>query len=55
MGGNTRVVISGAAPLADHVEEFLRTVMCSPVLQGYGRFNTLALNLVSVFRDDNKI
>ncbi|CAM6085910.1 unnamed protein product [Calypogeia fissa] len=36
MGGKVRIVISGAAPLADHVEEFLRTALCTPVVQGYG-------------------
>jgi hypothetical protein len=38
LGGRVRLVISGAAPLSGHVEEFLRVIMCSPVLQGYGMF-----------------
>jgi hypothetical protein len=36
LGGNVKIVISGAAPLAPHVEEFLRVVTCAPVVQGYG-------------------
>jgi long-chain acyl-CoA synthetase len=36
LGGHVRLVLSGAAPLSPHVEEFLRVVMCAPVLQGYG-------------------
>lgn len=36
LGGRVRLVISGAAPLSGHVEEFLRVIMCAPVLQGYG-------------------
>jgi long-chain acyl-CoA synthetase len=36
LGGNVRVILSGAAPLATHVEEYLRVVTCAHVLQGYG-------------------
>lgn len=31
-----RIILSGAAPLSAHVEEFLRVVACCHVLQGYG-------------------
>lgn len=42
LGGNVKIVISGAAPLAAHVEEYLRVVTCAPVVQGYGvHFNHL--------------
>ena len=33
-----RIILSGAAPLASHVEEYLRIVTGSHVLQGYGNF-----------------
>ncbi|XP_077233193.1 putative CoA ligase CCL6 isoform X2 [Tasmannia lanceolata] len=36
LGGQVRILISGAAPLPRHVEEFLRVTSCSVVLQGYG-------------------
>lgn len=36
LGGNVRLILSGAAPLATHVEAFLRVVACAHVLQGYG-------------------
>lgn len=36
LGGNVRLILSGAAPLSTHVEEFLRVVACCHVLQGYG-------------------
>ncbi len=36
LGGHVRIVISGGAPLSSHVEEYLRVVMCAPILQGYG-------------------
>ncbi|KAI8474564.1 MAG: hypothetical protein J3K34DRAFT_407403 [Monoraphidium minutum] len=36
LGGRVNVILSGGAPLAPHVEEFLRVAMCAPVAQGYG-------------------
>lgn len=35
-GGRVRILLSGAAPLPKHVEEFLRVTSCSSVSQGYG-------------------
>lgn len=32
-----RIILSGAAPLASHIESFLRVVACCNVLQGYGK------------------
>ncbi|XP_073302440.1 long chain acyl-CoA synthetase 4-like [Primulina huaijiensis] len=48
LGGNVRLILSGAAPLAAHVEEFLRVVSCSYVLQGYGLTETCAGTFVSI-------
>ncbi|CAI9094303.1 OLC1v1030020C1 [Oldenlandia corymbosa var. corymbosa] len=48
LGGNVRLILSGAAPLATHVEEFLRVVSCSHVLQGYGLTETCAGTFVSL-------
>ncbi|KAI3453817.1 hypothetical protein Pfo_010480 [Paulownia fortunei] len=48
LGGNIRLILSGAAPLASHVEEFLRVVSCSYVLQGYGLTETCAGTFVSI-------
>lgn len=42
LGGNVKIVISGAAPLASHVEDFLRVVTCAPVVQGYGKCTLLS-------------
>lgn len=36
LGGRVRLLISGAAPLPRHVEEFLRVTCCSTLTQGYG-------------------
>lgn len=40
LGGNVRLILSGAAPLANHVETYLRVVLCASVLQGYGLTET---------------
>ncbi|CAI9775781.1 unnamed protein product [Fraxinus pennsylvanica] len=48
LGGNVRLILSGAAPLASLVEEFLRVVSCSYVLQGYGLTETCAGTFVSI-------
>ncbi|KAI7739208.1 hypothetical protein M8C21_005630 [Ambrosia artemisiifolia] len=36
LGGRVRIILSGGAPLAPHVEAYLKVVTCSHVLQGYG-------------------
>ena len=48
LGGSVRVIVSGGAPLASHVEQFLRTSMCCPVVQGYGLTETMAASFVAV-------
>ncbi|KAL1222586.1 Long chain acyl-CoA synthetase 4 [Cardamine amara subsp. amara] len=48
LGGNVRIILSGAAPLPSHVESFLRVVACSHVLQGYGLTESCAGTFVSL-------
>ncbi|KAJ6393544.1 hypothetical protein OIU77_022894 [Salix suchowensis] len=48
LGGNVRLILSGAAPLSNHVEAFLRVVSCAHVLQGYGLTETCAGTFVSL-------
>ncbi|KAL8141581.1 hypothetical protein V2J09_014613 [Rumex salicifolius] len=48
LGGRVRLILSGAAPLASHVETFLRVVACCYVLQGYGLTETCAGTFVSL-------
>lgn len=43
-----RIILSGAAPLASHVESFLRVVACCHVLQGYGLTESCAGTFVSL-------
>ncbi|KAI3946070.1 hypothetical protein MKX01_024826 [Papaver californicum] len=48
LGGRVRCLISGAAPLPRHVEEFLRVTCCGIVSQGYGLTESSAGCLTSV-------
>ncbi|KAF7828146.1 long chain acyl-CoA synthetase 4-like [Senna tora] len=48
LGGNVRIILSAAAPLATHVEAFLRVVTCAHVLQGYGLTETCGGTFVSL-------
>lgn len=47
LGGLVKVVVSGGAPLAPHVEDFLRVTMCCPVVQGYGLTETSAASFIA--------
>ncbi|ERN17645.1 long chain acyl-CoA synthetase 2 [Amborella trichopoda] len=48
LGGRVRMMLSGAAPLPKHIEEFLRVSSCSVLLQGYGLTESCAGCLTSV-------
>mmetsp|Transcript_9256 Transcript_9256/g.16316 ORF Transcript_9256/g.16316 Transcript_9256/m.16316 type:complete len:660 (-) Transcript_9256:759-2738(-) len=52
LGGNVKIVVSGGAPLAPHVEEFLRVTVCAPVVQGYGLTETSAASFIASATDD---
>ena len=47
LGGKVKAIVSGGAPLSAHVEEFLRTAMCCPVVQGYGLTETSAASFIA--------
>jgi long-chain acyl-CoA synthetase len=49
------MLLSGAAPLSRHVEEFLRVVTCSTLSQGYGKLDKLFCLLVGVWKIDTSI
>ena len=48
LGGKVELIVSGGAPLAPHVEEFLKVAMCAPVAQGYGLTETCAASFIAV-------
>ncbi|KAH7620803.1 putative Long chain acyl-CoA synthetase 4 [Nannochloris sp. 'desiccata'] len=48
LGGRVRLIVSGGAPLARHVEDFLRVTMCCRVVQGYGLTETCAASFIAV-------
>lgn len=48
LGGRVRLICSGGAPLARHVEDFLAVAMCAPVVQGYGLTETCAASFIAV-------
>ncbi|KAH7664965.1 long-chain acyl-CoA synthetase protein [Dioscorea alata] len=48
LGGRVRMMLSGAAPLPKHVEEFLRVTSCSVLIQGYGLTESCAGCFTSV-------
>ncbi|WIA33081.1 hypothetical protein OEZ86_006237 [Tetradesmus obliquus] len=47
LGGRVRLILSGAAPLAQPTQEFLSCAMCAPVLQGYGLTETCAASSIA--------
>ncbi|KAM7494343.1 hypothetical protein LguiB_028952 [Lonicera macranthoides] len=55
LGGKVRLILSGAAPLAVHIEEYLRVVACCHVLQGYGLTETCAGTFVSLPNEPNML
>ncbi|KAL4427692.1 hypothetical protein ABPG75_001781 [Micractinium tetrahymenae] len=48
LGGRVKLVVSGGAPLARHVEDFLKVTMCCRVVQGYGLTETCAASFIAV-------
>lgn len=51
LGGRVRLIVSGGAPLAPHVEDFLKVAMCAPVVQGYGLTETCAASFIAIPND----
>lgn len=43
-----KLIVTGGAPLARHVEDFLKVTMCCPVVQGYGLTETCAASFIAI-------
>ena len=48
IGGRVRLMACGGAPLSPDTQEFIRTCLCLPLLQGYGLTETAACAAISV-------
>lgn len=48
LGGRVKLILTGGAPLARHVEDFLKVTMCCPVVQGYGLTETCAASFIGI-------
>lgn len=48
LGGKVRFIVTGGAPLANHVEEFLKVCFCCPVVQGFGLTETCAASCIAI-------
>uniref|UniRef100_A0A3B3CTK6 long-chain-fatty-acid--CoA ligase n=1 Tax=Oryzias melastigma TaxID=30732 RepID=A0A3B3CTK6_ORYME len=53
LGGNTRVLLSGGAPLSAATQRFMNICMCCPVGQGYGLTETCGAGTISEIWDYN--
>ncbi|KAK9816726.1 hypothetical protein WJX72_004272 [[Myrmecia] bisecta] len=51
LGGRCQFLFSGAAPLAAHVEEFLRVALCTRAVQGFGLTETCAGSFLAPLDD----
>lgn len=47
-GGRVRFIVSGGAPLASHVEDFLAVTLCAPVFQVSSEFHASITDLIKL-------
>ncbi|KAL9557061.1 hypothetical protein MBANPS3_001587 [Mucor bainieri] len=53
LGGNVRIIGSGAAPLSPDVLQFLRVALCCDIREGYGATETTAASCLQRMGDNN--
>jgi long-chain acyl-CoA synthetase len=51
VGGNVRIMMTGSAPLACDVLDFLKVCFCVPILEGYGMTETCAGSVLTIAGD----
>jgi long-chain acyl-CoA synthetase len=54
LGGNVKIMITGSAPIAGEVLEFLKIAFCAPITEGYGMTESMAGSCLT-FHDDPEI
>ena len=47
LGGNVRVMLTGAAPIASHVHDALKCIFCVPIAEGFGMTESCGATCVS--------
>lgn len=53
LGGQTRVLLSGGAPLSAATQRFMNVCFCCPVGQGYGLTETCGAGTISESKDED--
>lgn len=53
LGGNVRIIGSGAAPLSPDILQFLRVTLCCDIREGYGATETTAASCLQRIGDNN--
>ena len=51
LGGRVEVMLSGGAPIKPEVAEFMKVIMCCPLLEGYGQTECTGAAFVQDMKD----
>lgn len=51
LGGNVKLMLTGSAPMAAEVIDFIKVVFCAPLHEGYGLTETSAASAITFAKD----